>query len=433
MLRSELLLAISNYKEKVFLIFVFCITFIILISKPAIISPDTYSYLNADIVRLPVYIIISRSFKFLFQNNYEIILVGFQLLFNFISIYTVFFSLKSLLNFKLWARLVIVILLIYPLYTESYGVNNICSESIAYPLYLLVISFTFDFLFKDQVNKIFYIAITLILLALTRGQFFFISVLITLIYILKHKNSIFRRKHLLPIVILILLPFLISVLESTSKKIVYGYYVKTPYSYVNAVTLPLYVSDIKDSLEIDDKHYKNIFIKSFNTIDSLNLLSSKVNGRSKEKYKVFHDNFPIICNQNIHNYGRKYYFDLEGVRFKNSIQTEMACKRIFFTLLKNNFKEWIKLYFVSIIHGFFGSLLLFLFFALTLIYSGLKLLNVFSISDAIVFLGSSLIISNAMIVALACHSISRYLFYNYFLGFIIIVLIMRRIYSKYAY
>jgi hypothetical protein len=46
------------------------------------------------------------------------------------------------------------------------------------------------------------------------------------------------------------------------------------------------------------------------------------------------------------------------------------------------------------------------------------------------FLSTLLIISNAMIVAFASHSIIRYLFYNYFFGIILLIILFRKITSK---
>lgn len=187
----------------------------------------------------------------------------------------------------------------------------------------------------------------------------------------------------------------------------------------------MYISEKKDSSLFENPAHKAIFFKTYKRIDSLGLLSSKVEGDYSEKYQVFHDNFPYICNQSFHNIGREYYKD-ENDPFKSAIDTEIAAKQMFPVLLKAHFIDYISLYYTSVMHGFY-SVFIFIFFVIICIYSGLKCLKKFNLENGLLFFGSLLILSNALIVAVAVHTIMRYVFYNFAMAFIIIVLLSKKL------
>jgi len=416
-------------KENYFIAIVFTFLFIFLVTKPPIVSFDTLSYLDANIKRYPGYILFIRGFKFIFKGNFKVFIVIFQLFFSFFSVFIVFKNISNLLKFNYWVKILFLALLLFPLFPPIEVVNNLASEGLSYPLFLLLSSFIIGFLFRNEQNKIYYFSVTVIVLNLTRGQFFIIPIIVAFLFILKVRKDIFRKKNIKLLVLLLLLPLITNTFERTFKKIVYGYFITSPYSYVNAVTLPLYTSKLSDSIDIKDKHHRKIFILSYNRIDSLGLVASKISGDYLDKYMVFHNNFPVICNQNIHAQGKDYYNKLNGVSELSSVLTEQACKDMFIILIKNNFKEWISIYITGIIHGFY-SIYSLVFFLLVFIYSFIQTLKKFTIDNGLLLLGSLLIFSNAMIVGIACHSTIRYLLYNYFFVFIIIYILFRKLTSK---
>jgi hypothetical protein len=266
-------------------------------------------------------------------------------------------------------------------------------------------------------------------LCLTRGQFILVATIVAFIFILKEKKNIFKRKNLIYILILFLLPIATKTMDATYRKMVHGYFVSTPYSYVNAIALPLYVSKKEDSKLIKDDEQRMLFARSFNRIDSLGLLESKVNGSAMEKYKGFHNNFPKICNQNIHDKGLKYYYLKDKIPGQNALSIEEACKEMLPVLISNNLRAYSSIYFAGMVHGF-KSIFVLLFVIFVALFSGWKIIKDFSAINTLLFLSSLLIISNSMLVAFASHSIMRYLFYNYFLGFLIIILLLRKLTSK---
>ncbi|MCG2431941.1 hypothetical protein [Aequorivita xiaoshiensis] len=393
--------------------------------QPPIYSPDTGSYWHLDVFRYPIYPLFLRGFEFIFGNNYWTAVVAFQLLFVLGSIQVFFKNISNLLKLNFVLELLLLAILLFPIFPPLLTANNLASEGLSYPLYLLLISFAIDFLFREKTKRIYFFSAVFIALALTRGQFVIIVPIIVFLLLLKHKKNIFRKSHLKYLLLLILLPIITSTLDAIYRKAVHKHFITTPFTFTNALTLPLYISEKKDSLLFENPAHTAIFLKTYKRIDSLGLLSSKVEGDYSQKYQVFHDNFPYICNQSFHNIGREYYKD-ENDPFKSAIDTEIAAKQMFPVLLKAHFKDYISLYFTSVMHGFY-SVFIFIFFVIICIYSGLKCLKKFNLENGLLFFGSLLILSNALIVAVAVHTIMRYIFYNFAMAFIIIVLLSKKI------
>ncbi len=409
-----------------FVFIIFSILFIYFIYQPAIYSFDSFSYLRGDFNRYPGYVIFARIYTIVFGAFFDYAVISTQLLLGFTSIYIFLRKISSVIKIHFLLKVLLFSILIFPYFPHLSIANNIASEGLAYPFYLLLIAFSFNLIFQNQHKKIIHISIFFVLLTLTRGQFIIVPLIVAFIYLLKHKKKVLKRLKIYVIFLLIILPFINQLTNKTYNKIIYGHFVTTPFSYINVVALPLFVSNEDDANYIDNEEDKLIFLKSYHQIDSLGLLSSKIKGDNKNKYQVFHDNFPIICNQNIFQNGIDFYNEKYGRIEQNSIRIEKTCKAIFPVLLKRNFKNYIVIYFEGVFHGF-HSIIIAILMLLVLIYSFWLCIKNFTAENGILLLSSLLIVSNSLLVALACHSISRYLFYNYALGFLIVLLLFRKI------
>ncbi|MBZ0328397.1 MAG: hypothetical protein K8F54_12375 [Altibacter sp.] len=415
--------------ENKFLLVAFTLSFLFFIFQEPVYSPDTYSYLRADITRFPGYIIYLRSLKFVFGDLFDIMAIAGHLVFGFSAIYVIFKNCSTLFSLSAGFKILLIVVLLFPYFYPIEIAVNLTSEGIAYPLYLFAISFGIDFLFRNQQIKIVHLSFTFLLLALTRGQFIIFAPIIAFLYFLKMKKELLKKGRFMYLILLLMLPIIAGTLDKTYRFIFYGFFESTPYSYVNAITLPLFVSGANDFHFLTDKDHKEIYKSSYRRLDSMNLLSSKIEGSYKDKYKVFHDNFPKICNQNIHQYGMAYYRD-QGVSPPNeTFKIEAACKEMFPTLISKNFYEWLSLYITGVIHGF-KSVFILCFVMVVALLSFRKTLREFSIRNGFVLLATLLILSNAMVVAIASHSIMRYLFYNYFFGLLILIILLKKFIPK---
>ena len=110
---------------------------------------------------------------------------------------------------------------------------------------------------------------------------------------------------------------------------------------------------------------------------------------------------------------------------ENAFAIEDACKAMTPKLIGAHFNEFIALYYTSIVHGFKSVFILFFVIALSIL-SLVRVVKRFGMNSGFVLLSTVLIISNAAIVGIASHSIMRYLFYNYFLGLLILIILLKK-------
>lgn len=406
---------------------IFCVLFY---TEPPIWSPDTYSYFSVPVHRFPVYSLFLRSFEFILgRENFDIFIVIAQFIAGFIGIRMVYDRCAHVFSLPPVIRVLLIAILVAPYFPPLCIATNLASEGLAYPLYLLLITFAIDFLFRKQKTKLLYLSVIFILLCLTRGQFIIMAPIIAVIFVVRKRKSVFRKGNLIRLVLLLILPLLTKGIDKSFHKVVHGHFVSTPYSYVNAVTLPLFVAKWEDSSAIENKDYRNLFVQSYKTIDSLGYTRAMTFGDSREQYENFHDHFPMICNQNLHDKGRAYFLAKEGVEHLDGIRTEEASKAILPILIANNSAAYFDVYFEGILNGF-KSIFVLGIFILILFYSFWRTLKRYSAHNAFILMGTTFILTNALLVGFACHTIERYLFYNYFIAFLILVLAIRKLIPK---
>ncbi|MAZ73965.1 MAG: hypothetical protein CMC70_12550 [Flavobacteriaceae bacterium] len=420
----------KNTLENRLLFIIFIGFFLFFIFQPPLFSPDTYSYLRADITRFPGYIIYLRSLQALFGQGFDVVALAGHLVLGFGAIVIFLKNVSRLFKLSwIWKALLMAVLL-FPYFKPIEIAVNLTSEGLAYPLYLLLVSSTIDFLFRNETKKVIYIVLLYLALVLTRGQFVIITPIIAFVFLLKLKKQIFKPKQAAIFLLLLLLPVLSGLADRTYRAIFYGYFKTTPYSYVNVVALPLYISEAKDTNLFNDPDTHIIFNHSYQRLDSLDLLSSEVHGSFQDKYMRFHYNFPEICNQNIHDFGLKYYLKQGVPPQENAFAIEQTCKEMTPVLIKAHFKKFIALYYTSIVHGFKSVFILFFVIALSIL-SLVRVVKQFGLNGGFIVLATLFIISNAMIVAIASHSIMRYLFYNYALGLLILIILLKKFIPRY--
>lgn len=406
---------------------IFCFLFYL---EPPIWSPDTYSYFSVPVHRFPVYSLFLRSFEFILgRESFDTFIVIAQFLAGFIGIRLVYDRCAHVFSLNPLIRIALLAVLIAPYFPPLYVASNLASEGLAYPLYLLLITVVIDFLFRKQKRKLIHLSIIFILLCLTRGQFIIMAPIIAVIFVIRKRRSVLRKGNLIRLVLLLILPLMTKGIDKSFHKVVHGHFVSTPYSYVNAVTLPLFVAKWDDSSAIENKDYRRLFVQSYKTIDSLGYTRQTTFGDARAQYENFHDHFPMICNQNLHDKGRAYFLAKEGIEHLDGIRTEEASKAILPILISNNADAYLAVYFEGILNGFKSIFILGLF-VFILLYSFWRSLRRYSAHNAFILMGTTFILTNALLVGFACHTIERYLFYNFFIAFLILILVVRKLIPK---
>lgn len=416
----------SNTTKYILFLVYFCVFLFCIISAP-LYSPDTYSYLKAMPFRQLGYVIFLKSFSFMFGSYFDVVVVFVHTLFSLFGVHYFYKKAASLFNLNSISKLAIIAILLFPFFPPLSIANNICSEGLGYGLYLLFIAIGLDILFNDKRENFKYYVIVYLSLVFIRSQFIISTLIFAGVYFLMHRKSILKRQHLVNIIIFSSVIIVASLTERTYHKLKDGFFKPTPLGFTSASTAPVYVSDESDYHLIENEDYREIFKISYDTLIKKDLLLNSEQ-TPKEQYLFFHENLPKICNQTVRQQAVNYYLTKDfpeelskkQIRSYPFFESEAACKVFTTTLIKNNFKKWIKLYYTNITHGFYSPILFFIVVFLFL-FSLIKTVFSYQKHYAILFLLSSLILSNALFIAFASHSIMRYLFYNYALIFLLFI------------
>lgn len=409
------------------------LVFFYFIFQEAIFSPDSYSYLDAMPQRNPGYVVFSKFFEFIFPQNYATVIVGVQLLFGLVAVHVFLKKMSELLNLHFILKGVTLVLLLFPFFPPLLVANNICSEGLTYPLYLLFIAMSFDFIYKNKKSTLLLVVMLYVILVVTRGQFIVTSVIFAFVYFFKYRSNILKKSYLFKFLLILFVPLLTVFADKTYHQLKDGLFISTPYSFVNMSGAAFYVSKESDVEFIENPEYKTIFEACFPQLSEKKLLmSSQKRDGFDAYYKHYHNHVPQICNQTIHDISRGFYYnqfmethtDEKAASVYSMWQSDLACKSLFFTLVKHNFKDWVLLYYSNLVHGF-KSVVLLIFVVFVFLFSTYKVIFRRHQYYDILFICSALTLSNAMIVSLASHSIMRYLFYNYILLFIMILILFK--------
>ena len=407
--------------------------FAICMLESPILDYDTYSYLRADTYRNSGYVIFSKVLKYISGSYFGRIALVLQTIFTLFAVNVFFKKILKLITLHRFIRFILIAILVFPFFSPLLVTVNISSEGLSYGLYLLLVTYGSELIFHLKKSTLLWFGLSYLVLTSVRGQFLFIPLFVFLTLLIQHRKSLFRKDRLAITATMIALPLVSIFLDKTYHYLKEDVFGTTPYGFVNASTAAFYVSDKDDINKIKIPQDSIIFKKSYEMLEAKNLLPKNLKDYDSA-YAFFHENLPYICNQTIHQNGLHYFFDRINKKDNNRqkefalayFKTEEACKRITIALIKDNFSKYIKLYWTNITHGFYSGIIL-VFYVLVMVFSFFKVIHKTSKLFALVFLFSTLSISNAIIISFFGHSIMRYLFYNYALLFLILLLLFKSI------
>ncbi|OIQ17377.1 hypothetical protein [Lacinutrix sp. MedPE-SW] len=411
------------------LISIYCICFLYLIFQDAIYSPDTASHFRLEIWRSPVYSLFVYIFNIIFKTNFNMVTVAFQLILGFSAVHVFYKKISDLLQLPKIAKALFLIVLIVPYFNPLIVGNNICSEGFSYPLYLLTLCFGFSFIIENK--NFWYLLITSIILSLTRAQFLLLPIIFSFVYILKFRKT-FKKTKQNTLLFLLIFSLVFNVLvDKVYHKITKDQFASTS-SFFIANTAAIYVSKAEDIKDLKTEETKAVFNLSRTYSEEKGWLMDHTKTKSaSELYNDFHSNLTKICSYAYHYKGSAYLKENKNYTLnKARVQVEKAAKNMMPVLVFNNYKNYFKLYYGNLIHGIKSKLLL-LFVIVLLFISIVQLFKAYTKDYAIVFLLSSLILSNALIVSFGSYSIVRLLFYHYALILLLLFYVSRMVFTKY--
>jgi O-antigen ligase len=404
-------------------------TFVLVLRNPAIYFPDSTGYLNMNIIRTPGYPLFLNSIKSIFGSNFETALLFIQTAFGCFSIYFLIQKIRSvqLLNHFLCCCFALVLLLPF-LVSLKIG-NNILSEALSYALYLIITGYYLTFFISKNKKELYYAIPVLGILLITRYQFIYlIPVALLLIFWINFKEKKWKQ-YTLPILLFLCLPIVTSLVDRTYHKVVHDHFVSTPWTGMNIITAGFYVADAEDVAIFESEQQKEFFSKTYEGLieKKLNIHHLELtNIESKTTFYMHH--FAAITMGPIFKNG-KAVLDETLSENEKYIALEKMTTSMAKPLILDNFSEWRRIYIGNMIVGFggFKQFLLYIFIALLsfigIIKHNTKLYK-------ILMLISVLLISNLVLVAVGMHAITRFTFYNDWVIFLTVFILLNSLNKK---
>jgi hypothetical protein len=303
---------------------------------------------------------------------------------------------------------------------------------VSHPLVLLVFAFGFKAFASTSIRPLLKSIIPLYFLILTRGQFIvFVPIFIVLgIYIGSQKQIAIKKW--LPLLGLVMLPIITNYSERLYNKVLFDRFENNTMNYVHLISTDFYLSKastvslFKDADEIE---YFNIVHSS---LEKAGLTKQTVDARNESDINVFTEKFSDICNHRIHELGL-LYFQEKGLNYyeQNRALNEL-CKRMFFKMIKSNFKDRIR-FFAKNLKVAYGSAKELLLFILLIVYSLIMVYKTKSAIFKFILLGTVLMLANNVLIAFIIHAIKRYTFYFDWILFATLILVFNALTRKLRY
>lgn len=407
----------------------FLITFVVILRYPTALFPDSRGYLDMHIIRTPGYPLFLQFIQTIFGEHYKLGVVVIQIIF---GCFGVFYFIQKLRSYKVLNELFSVLfafILLLPFLTGLKIANNILTESISYALYLIIVAKFITFFLSREVKQLYWSLPLLAFLLITRYQFvYLIPVGLGLICWISYQQKSFK-KHAILIVAFITLPLITSLIDRTYHKVVHGHFVSTPWTGMNIITAPFFVSDAEDEALFEDATEKQFFQNTHRAlIDqqmNINNFDTSVYATPTQFYiGRFADITvgPILKNGNA-VLGSSM---TENERF---IALDKMTTTMTKPLILDNFSKWKHVFIQNAIHGLGGlkNTILYVFIAL---FSWIMLLKRNQKEYKVVGLISVVLIANVLIVAIGMHAVIRFTFYNDWVLFLTIFVLLNSLNKK---
>ena len=393
--------------------------------------PDSFAFIEMDINRSPVYVLFLKFFNIVFGDYFiwPLIIVQFVVLICAVHYLSKTLEKQSPLN-AIEKTLLQFILLAPSIYFD-YTTGAILSEALSYPIILVVFALGFKAFANLSVKPLLKSILPLYFLILTRGQFVtIIPVFITLGLYINYQNKPQNIKWL-PIILLILLPIFTSFSERLYNKSMYGYYENNSMNYVHLISADFYLSTSSAVDVFEDSDEIEYFKIVHESLENAGLTKQKADAQNKSDIDVYNRNFSKICNRRIHDLGLNY-FQKKGLNyFEQNIALNKLCKKMFFKMLKSNFKQRIS-FFIKNLKIAYGTAKHLLLFMVLMVYSLIMVYKTKNNIFKFILLGSVLMLANSVLIAFVIHATKRYTFYYYWIIFAVIILIFNKL-SKTIY
>ncbi|MBC8754311.1 hypothetical protein H2O64_06485 [Kordia sp. YSTF-M3] len=407
----------------------FLITLVVVLRNPIVYFPDSTGYLNMHIIRAPGYPLFLQFMKLLFGTGFDTATIVFQAIFGCFSIYFFIHKLRSHQLINDFFSVCFAIILLFPFVSGGKIANSILSEAIAYSLYLLIIGYYISFFISKNKKQLLYALPLLALLLITRYQFIYLVPLgLLLIFWVSFKKREFK-KYSIQIALFLLLPLVVSLIDKTYHKITHDHFVSTPWTGMNLITPVLFVADAEDEAIFETEQEKEFFRNTYKDLATEKMNINHLELAQNETPTLFYiSNFARITMGPIFKNGNASLDPTLSENEKYIALNKMTSKMVK-PLVFDNFSKWKRIYVRNMLFGFGGIKQALLYFLLAFC-SFFALLKRDQAAYKVLFVISLLFISNIIVVAIGMHAVVRFTFYNDWVLFLTIFILLNSLNKK---
>lgn len=408
---------------KYILLSILVIVFVVAINNPVEVFPDSEGYLNMEIYRSAGYPVFLWILKSISGSYLDLATIFVQLLIGMFAIYSFVSRLKKLLVLHpFWYLLLTLIIAIPYVHNHQVG-NSYLSEALTYPLYLLVTIGFLESVVTQSIRKIWLSLPILLVLIITRSQFLFmVPIAILIIIWISLEQKTFKKNTWL-FLVLLAFPILTSILDKGYHQLKHGHFVNTPWTGIHLLTPAFYVADENDYSLYDNPEQIQFFKYIYVELNRKNLNIHNLDQEGQVDETAFYiEHFSEIANHTIFDSGKV----LVGTNLSTDeqyISVDKLTKKMSFPLILDNIEPWSKIYIKNSIHAF-GNSRYALLYLIIFIFGIVGVLKTERVEYRLITLLSLFTFGNVALVAIGMHTIKRFTFYNDWVLFFILFILM---------
>ncbi|MBW1297074.1 hypothetical protein [Aquimarina litoralis] len=419
---NSILHIFSNFALRVLLYILVCV-YVMWVG--VVVEPDTGSYVALSLITPPGYGTFLFVFRKIFgEENYFPIIVGIQLVIGFgACIYLI----KTIAKFfELDKRLVVlldVILLAPIVIPEFLTVNRIVTQGLAYPFFLVITALLIRYLFTKSKNTLVFLLISIFLILLIRTQFFFVIPILLIILVYEWYQTRNFKQYALVILILLSMPFFISLSQKTFNYVVQGKYINISSTGLQIMIMPFFVADQEDYQLYEDVQTQEYYKKMYAIAYDRRLLDDFYVPLNDNVFHHFDYNFVNISFGVFSKEGRQFLMPSDPNSHEALIANDKMLVSMWLPLVLDNFWKCLDLFYKNVAHAFGGFYMIWL--SLLVLIGSLYIWNSYKDKLALfAFICMLLTFSNILLICIVQHSIPRYLIYHEWMLPVLFILLL---------
>lgn len=378
-------------------------------------APDSWGYLQTNILRSPGYPLFLKLIQFVSKSHKETLLVVIQLLLGVWAVLLTAKTLQKLFDLNKTFFILFISILLTP-YLGKAG-NYILTEGLAYPLFLFSVNYLLVGLIYQNNRDLGFHLICLTALVLTRGQFLFMYGVTFLGLLFSFQYNRTLKKRILLILLLIGSWLSSNMLDKAYHAWYHDIFTATPFTGVHLCIQPLYVAHLEDVHLFSDLSERNFFLEVRQQMEEKRMSYPFAAGHIDPPYH-FYAHFNEILYSIV-------YPALSHQGFNNAVEVESRLKKMAIKLMINRPIDYLKLYVrntVGILGGYYNALTLLFGFIMSSFYY-LRYRHPLSICLS---LCSLMAIGNGLLVACVQPALARYTFYTNAIGCCLLLVIFHK-------